>query len=203
MNELGALLGRGGIGASRRDAILKTVLAQVKAESSAPRRWRWPVVALGTASLVAAVSFLLVPLFSQPSFAPFRAKGTAAKALASTPAVAIECLGATPDACPKGSLLVVRVSGVRGYVSAWAEPVGEGERIWYFSADTYSPLVDGISNPSTATTRVVRIGPEHFEAAYVVDIRVTDREVRREEVLHIPASAVLASGRVALTVISP
>ena len=48
------------------------------------------------------------------------------------PSVEIECLGATLEACPTGSLLVVRVAGVRGYVSAWAEPVGGGEKILVF-----------------------------------------------------------------------
>ncbi|HEX7499961.1 MAG TPA: hypothetical protein VF524_06600 [Polyangia bacterium] len=112
-------------------------------------------------------------------------------------------MGATLDACPTGSLLVVRAAGVRGFVSAWAEPVGGGERIWYFSAETQSPRVDPALSPSAATTRAVKIGHEHVAPAYVVEIRVTEWPMGRGDLMRIPASAVLASGRALLTVTAP
>jgi hypothetical protein len=200
--ELDALLGRGGIGATRRDEILSTVLAHAKAEAPARPRWRWPLVGLGSAAVVAATLLVLVPRFSSPTQSPFRAKGTVSTGTAATtPFVQIECLGATLHACPAGSLLVVRVAGVRGFVSAWAEPTGGGERVWYFSADTYSPLVEAV--PTTTPTRAVKIGPEHAAGAYVVEIRVTERAMGRDELLHLTADAALASAQAVLTITSP
>jgi len=200
--ELDSLLGRGGIGAARRDAILQTVLARVKAESPARTRWRWSLAGFGTAAVAATAVFLLVPWFSPPASSPFRAKGTAAKASA-TPSAEIECLGAALDACPTGSLLVVRVAGVHGFVSAWAEPAQGGERIWYFSAETFSPLVDAVTTTPAATTRAIKIGPEHAAGAYVVKVRVTERAMGRDDLLRLPESAALAKGQALLTVTSP
>jgi hypothetical protein len=201
--ELDSLLGRGGMGAARRDAILESVLARVRAEAPARSRWRWSLAGFGVATAAAAALFLLVPRLSPPSSSPFRAKGTAARPPASKPSADIECLGATLDACPTGSLLVVRVAGVRGYVSAWAEPAGGGERIWYFSADTSSPLVDAVPTSPAIVTRAVKIGPEHAAGAYVVQVRVTERPMAREALLRLPGSAALAKGRARLTVTSP
>jgi hypothetical protein len=200
--ELDALLGRGGIGATRRDEILSTVLAHAKAEAPARPRWRWSLAGLGTAVVVAAALFVLVPRFSSPTQSPFRVKGTVPTGTAATtPSVLIECLGASLHACPAGSLLVVRSAGVRGFVSAWAEPTGGGERVWYFSAETYSPRVESV--PTAAPTRAVKIGPEHAAGAYVVEIRVTERAMGRDELLHLPASAALASAQALLVVTSP
>ena len=202
IEELDSLLGRGSIGATRRDAILATVLARVRAESTARPRWRWSLAALGTAVVAAAALLLLVPRFSPPASSPFRAKGTAAKPPA-TPSAEIECLGATLAACPTGSLLVVRVAGVRGFVSAWAEPAQGGERIWYFSAETFSPPVDAVPASSAVATRAVKIGPEHAAGAYVVQVRVTERPMARDDLLRLPGSAALAQGQALLTVTSP
>ena len=199
--ELDSLLGRGSMGATRRDAVLESVLARVRAEAPSRPRWRWSLAGLGLAA--AAALIFLVPRFSPPASSPYRAKGTAAGPPASKPSVDIECVGATLDGCPTGSLLVVRVAGVRGYVSAWAEPAGGGERIWYFSADTFSPLVDATSTTPTLATRAAKIGAEHAAGAYVLDVRVTERPMRREDLLRLPGSEALAKGRARLTVTSP
>jgi hypothetical protein len=196
--ELDSLLGRGGIGATRRDAILETVLAGVKAERPSRSRWRWSFAGLGAAAAAAAL-FLLTPRFSStPS--SFRPKGTAANP--SAPSADIECLGATLNACPKGSLLIVRVTSMRGFVSAWAEPAGGGERIWYFSADTFAPLVDGAIT-SAATTRAIKVGPEHVPGTYVVKVRVTERPMGRDDLLHLPVTTALFETRRLLTVTLP
>jgi len=166
-------------------------------------RWRWSVAGLGSVAVAAAALFLFAPRSSRLAVSPFRAKGTATRPSAMQPFVEIECLGATLEACPTGSLLVVRVASVRGFVSAWAEPVGGGEKIWYFSAETQSPLIDAALASSVSTTRAVKIGPEHAASAYVVEIRVTERPMRRDDLVRIPASAALASGRVPLRVTPP
>jgi hypothetical protein len=203
IEDLDSLLGRGGIGATRRDAILQTVLARVRAEAPIRIRWSWSILGLGTVAVAAAL-FLLVPPLSRPASSSFHAKGAVAELPPATmPSVQLDCLGASLTACPRESLLVVRVTGVRGFVSAWAEPAGDGERIWYFSAETQSPLVDGLLNPPATTTRAVKIGPEHLASAYVVEIRVTERPMTREDLMRIPASGALAQGRALLTVTPP
>lgn len=194
------MLGRGSMGAARRDAILQTVLARVRAEAPSRRSWRWAFAGFGAAATATAVLLFVGPRFASPALSPFRAKGTANS---SAPSAEIDCLGATLAACPTGSLLVVRVAGVRGYVSAWAEPVGGGERIWYFSAESRSPLVEPAAMVSAATSRAVKIGPEHAAATYLVQVRVTERPMGRDDLLRLPESAALASRQDRLTVTLP
>jgi hypothetical protein len=203
--ELDALLDRGGLGAYRRDSILETVLEHVECERPARSRWRWSVAGLGAVAAAAAMLFMVVPRHTSNSIAgsAFRAKGPVATPRAAAPSVTIECLAGTPAGCPSGSLLVVRVVGVRGYLSAWAELVGGGERVWYFSAENSSPMIDGIAANAAATSRAVKIGPEHKTETYIVEIRVTDQPMARSELLHLPAGAALVAGRVPLTVTSP
>jgi len=198
--ELDSLLERGGLGATRRDDILTKVLATVAAQR--PPRWRrlWALPAFGMA---AAALLLLVPQLSPRGLSPFRAKGTRARPAVTPPALHVECLGATPEDCPLGSLVVLSADGVRGFLSAWAEPAGGGERIWYFSAEGSSPFLDNTSASSAAGTRAVKIGPEHSVGKYVVQARVTARPMARDELLHLPASAALANWQSSITVTKP
>jgi hypothetical protein len=200
--ELDSLLARGGIGAVRRDAILETVLARVEVERPSGSRRRWVFAVFGAAGAVAAF-LLLVSQRSTDTPAQLRAKGPATQPSTTAPSADIDCLGATLDRCPSGSLVLVRVTGVRGFVSAWAEPAGGGERIWYFSADSFSPSVDAMSTTAVATTRAIKIGPEHRSGTYLVQVRVTERPMARDELLHLPANAVLAKGASLLRVTSP
>jgi hypothetical protein len=199
--ELDVLLDRGGLGACRRDDILKNVLAHVGRERPPRSRRRWALAGSGVAIAAAAAALFIVQRrpVDPAAGSAFRAKGTT---LASVPSATIECLSGTPAACPIGSLLGVRVVGTRGYVSAWAEPTDGGERIWYFSAETVSPLLDGLA-ADQPTRRAVKIGPEHRAGTYVVEIRVTDRPLARSALLRLPAALASASGRVPLTVTLP
>jgi hypothetical protein len=201
--ELDSLLGRGGIGVSRKEAILQTVLAKCKADPPARRLWRWPIAGLALAAVVGATAIVMAPLPSQTPAVPFRAKGATAKQSPMAPLAELECLGGPLGACPMGSLLVVRVTGTHGYVSAWAEPVGGGERIWYFSGDSQPLAVAADSAHAVAATRAVKIGPEHTKSAYLVEIRVTDRPMPRSQLLGLPAPMARAAGRVSLTVTPP
>jgi hypothetical protein len=178
------------------------VLARVQPALPARTRWRWPIAGIGLAA-AAAVLFLVVPRHAHQSATPsaFRAKGLGSQHR--TPVAGIECLGGTLAACPTGSLLVVRVAGVRGFVSAWAEPAAGGERIWYFSAETVSPVVDGVATDSTPTSRAIKLGPEHRPGAYAVEIRVTEKPMPRGELLQLPPGAALVTARAALSVASP
>jgi hypothetical protein len=197
--QLDTLLGRGGIGATRRDTILENVLARVQATSPARRFWRWTFAGLGVAATVAAL-FLLIPRLSQPALSPFRAKGATPPTV--KPTAWLECLGATLRACPTGSLLAVQAMGVRGYLSAWAQPVAGGERIWYFSAETSSPLVEGSLPASDSPQRAVKVGPEHAAGSYVVEIRVTKRPLNHEEILRASDGEMLVASQATLTVVA-
>jgi hypothetical protein len=94
------------------------------------------------------------------------------------------------------------VAGVRGFVSAWAERAGGGERIWYFSADTFAPQVDAVPT-ATATTRAIKIGPDHAPGTYVVKVRVTKQPMGRDSLLHLPATSALVETQSLLTVTLP
>jgi hypothetical protein len=198
-DELDSLLGRGNMGATRRDAILSTLLARAQAERRTRSRRRWSFAGLATLAAAAAGAVLLVPRFTARPEAHFRAKGGAE--VPSMPSVAIECLGGSLAACPTGARLVVSAAGVRGFVSAWAEPTGVGERIWYFSADTVSPAVEAAG--AAPAVRAVKIGPEHVPGTYQVEVRVTERPMIRADLLRLSDGAWLAKGQFSLTVTSP
>jgi hypothetical protein len=200
--ELDSLLGHGGMGAARRDAILGRVLANTKAEAPKAVRLRWFFAATGALAVAAVAAFLVRPPSTQVDLSTFRSKGTAPSTRGLAPSVRLECLSGTLDACPMGSLLVVHAAGVRGYVSAWAEPVGGGERIWYFSAETFTPQVDDGTAQST-NSRAVRIGTEHAGGKYVVEIRVTEHPMSPTALLRLNARDALAAVRAQLTVTPP
>ncbi len=202
--ELDSLLGRGSVGATRRDAILAGVLAHTAIRRRAQSRWRWPFAGLATVAAAAAGLFLLAPRLSSPLPSPpqggFRAKGGATPA---GPSLAMECFGASLSACPTGSRLIFSGTGVRGFLSAWAEPVGGGERIWYFAADTVSPAIDPDAGEPALATRAVKVGPEHAAGSYRIEVRLTERPMARTELLQLSDNAGLAREQFSLTVTSP
>jgi hypothetical protein len=197
---LDSLLDRGGLGAARRDAILSHVLAHAQAERSRRPRRRWAVAAFGSAAAAAAV--LLLAPWRSPQVPSVREKGTAGRPASTEPSAELDCLGATLGACPKGSLIVVHAANVRGFLSAWAEPEDGGERIWYFSAESSSPLVDALST-SVAASRAVKLGPEHAPGSYVVHVRVTAQPMARDQLVRLSKNAALAATEALLTVTSP
>ena len=199
-DELDALLGRGGLGACKRDSILETVLQKVTNQQRRRRLWRWSVVGAGLAAAAASAVLIMPRHLSQPTMSTsFRAKGTPTRPIA--PSARVDCLGGTLAACPAGSLLVLNVVGARGFVSAWAEPVGGGERIWYFSADTHCPWVDGLAGDSAAANRAVKIGPEHSPGRYLVEIRVTSRPMGRADLLRLTEDSALVTSRSSFVVV--
>ncbi len=197
--ELDELLGRGSIGAGRRDAILETVLARVKVEKTAKRR-RWVRAGIGATAVAIAASLLVVPQIFKADSPGFRAKGAPGLAQAG---ISVECLGGELARCPVSSLLVISASGLRGYISAWAEPTHGGERIWYFAAEASSPFVDATAASSAVATRAVRIGKEHKPGAYVVELRVTETPMSRAALMQGRLGQVLAASRVPLIVTKP
>jgi hypothetical protein len=88
------------------------------------------------------------------------------------------CTGGPLTACPRGSRLVFHgwAGAGQGFLSAYAEPVGGGERIWYFSAEGESPRLG-----PDAVDRSVVVGPEHVALRYRVHAVVGTRPLSRAE----------------------
>ena len=96
----------------------------------------------------------------------------------------VTCKGGTLEACPKESELVFTLSGkgARGFLSAYAEPVGrEGERVFYFSKEDGSAEVGPAAQDASGTQRAVRLSDEHRAGRYRVHGFVADRMLSREE----------------------
>jgi hypothetical protein len=172
--HIDALLARGGLAGSEDDRILEAVLSR-----HARRSWRRRWFALGTGlSFAAAAAVVLV-------MGPFRAgregfapRGADLEGLA----VEVACLGNSLAACPRGATLLFALRGGSpgGYLAAWAEPVRPGgERVWYFSADQETPLLQASPTSAQALSRGVRIGPEHAVGDYRVHVLLSDQPLSR------------------------
>jgi hypothetical protein len=175
-SELDTLLSRGGLSGATRERILERVLAQTH-----PTR-------LGRRATIAAS--ILVPaaacalLFASGMHGngqvggydtlSLRARGGPSSAVR----VEVECTGGALLACPRGSRLVFRAwPGDRpGYLVAFADPSGGGERIWYFSSDSTSPRLG-----NGWVERAVRIGDEHRSERYDIHVLIAARPLSRAE----------------------
>jgi hypothetical protein len=194
-DEVDYLLSRGGLSGDKRDQILQNVLSSTAAQPVPARRrwWAWGG-GMGLALTAGAAAILLWPRAQQPS-ADFRAKG------APDPAVLLgmACLGATVKACPRGALVAFTLDGANGtgdgagrFVSAYADPVPGGERIWYL---TNEPLVDGI------VSKAARVGDEHAPGPYRVKAMLTTQALPRDVLVGGADAAVVARATFDLEVI--
>ena len=102
-----------------------------------------------------------------------------------------------PRSTGAGSYRPDRVGGSAGartgYVSAYAEPVGGGERVWYFSAEHSAPAIAASGGATAPLDAAVQIGPEHRPGRYFVHLVVAARPLSRSETLQPPAGDALAS----------
>jgi hypothetical protein len=200
-DEIDFLLSKGRLSGVQRDAVLQNVL-----RSSRPSRpmFRPFSLTLFTGALVGAAALVLWVKTDHPS-SELRAKGGTG---ASSTALSVELTcGAGPaerasqPRCPAGSKLLFTVNGAveRGHLSAFSEPAGGGERIWYFSAETGAPTVE--PRPETQVlSEAVRIGTDHPPGDYLVHLFVTRRPLSRAELLAAPTGDVLAEARLRMTV---
>lgn len=194
--ELDALLARGRLAGPTRDEIFGKVVEKVRAQE--PRKDPWArrvVFGLVGAAAVATAAVVIVPARLLAPDA-FRSKGAPGDGIA----LDLACQGGSLDACPVGSTLIFGVNGeTDGFLAAYAEPRGGGERIWYFSSDSEAPRVHA-EGGTTALRRAVRIGDEHWPGQYVVHLVLSraplgraaaisgggvDVLSRREVVLHV------------------
>ena len=195
-DELDRLLARGKLGGPGHDRIVQAVLAGRAREG---RRWRRPALVSSGLALALAAG---VALFAVPDRVrdDLRAKGpTAARP---TPRLDVSCVGARLDACPVGATLLFATVGASpgGYLTAYAEPVAGGERIWYFSAEGRSPGV-ATSTGTEVAAEGVTVGAEHAPGEYRVRLWLTGRPVVRAAALAGAPGDVRAKAEIRLTVV--
>jgi hypothetical protein len=88
---------------------------------------------------------------------------------------------------PRGIAADLRGGGATsGYLAAYADPAGGGERIWYFSADGQSPALAPVAGTQVAR-KAILLGHEHVLGDYLVHVLVTARPLSRAELGQVPA----------------
>jgi hypothetical protein len=185
-DELDALLSQGRLSGPRRDRILAGALAQ-----AGVRRPRWRRAGVWMASLAAAATAVL--LFARP--ASFRARGGSGAVLE------LASLDGDLASCRAGARLIFRAASAEpGFLSAWAEPLSGGSRVWYFpGSDGSSPRVDAGAEMHTLPAGV-SLGPEQPPGRYRVHLLLSRRALTREECLAPPAGVTLGTAEVPLGV---
>ena len=186
-HDVDDLLAPGALCGHERDRVLGQVLSQV---APPPERFRLRR-SLALASIgVAACAGVVIALRGKGRLEdPFASRGSVGAAAH----LELVCSGGRLEACPHGSHLVFGVTGEAraGYLSAYAEPIADGERIWYFPNER-SATAPGVV-PGQPVERVIEIGPEHPVGRYSVHVLITTRPLSRAESLHPDEKSVLAS----------
>jgi hypothetical protein len=171
-DELDALLARKRLSGPEYDFIAARVLDQASRPARAKR------VALYALPALAAAAVLALAIL------PGTDDGLRPKGASSTqPALELVCGSGTPGSCPQGELLTFRVEDVRksGYLHAWAEPAGGGERVWYFEGTRAVP-VEARSGPQVLR-RAVRIGDQQPPGRYRIRLVLAAAPLDREALL--------------------
>jgi hypothetical protein len=202
--DIDALLAQGRLSGPEADRILEHVLDRTARGGTTRRLW-WPLTA-GFGLAAATAALLLIGPMAQREGEGFTPRGGAAGATG-LPATDLDvaCLGASLTACPRGSTLLFAVqSGApAGYLAAWAEPAGGGERVWYFSADGEAPAVARSTAGTQPLSRGVRVGPEHAAGSYVVHVVLSEQPLTKAALLGPNPPGVVALHTLALDVVEP
>src|SRR5262249_5448171 len=138
------LLARGRLGGPTREKILDHALREAGIVrppwyARAPFVWTMPAAA---AAAVATFALILRPVSDS-----MRPKGVGAAGAA---IVSVECSGLEVTRCTHDDMLLFRVEGATqpAHVVAYADPVGGGQRIWFFPmADGTEPVVHAQQEP--------------------------------------------------------
>jgi hypothetical protein len=186
-SDLDALLARGALSGSARERVLDGVLGRVSpSQPNRAVRFAAAIVVPAAAAVAVGIGGVRWLAKPEPSDSTFEARGSVSRRVR----VDAVCTGGPMAACPRGSRLVfhgwpdMRPS----YLSAFADPVGGGERIWYFSGENESPRLG-----SGAVDRAVVVGPEHTVGRYVIHVVVSTRPLSRAEALASSDAAVIGS----------
>jgi hypothetical protein len=192
--DLDWLLAKGTLSGPERDRMFERVVKAARMQRSRSRARRASGAAAVALGLAAGV---LLVARAHPNAHPtgsFTARGGATAGTA----VEVFCAGGTLGACPRGARLLFG-SVVHGYLAAYADRSGSGERIWYFGAGGESPLV-GTGPREAPADRAILVGPEHAPGAYTLHVLVGSRPLSAAEALDPKSAAVVASGVVPLVV---
>jgi hypothetical protein len=187
--QLDRLLADGGVSGPEADAILDRVLATVA--RSEPRRSRRPVywAAAGVAAIAAGALLMIVP--AAPPAGGFVARGITSSA----PTLRVSCSAGELGSCPLTATLVFALAGdqAAGFLSAYAEPIEGGERIWYFSRESESPSLSDAKDGTRVFGRGVKLSGTHRPGHYRVRALVSTRPLSQHEILAGPPENVLRS----------
>jgi hypothetical protein len=184
--ELDHLLLRGRLSGAARERALEGAL-----RAAVPRRARWSRWA-GLLAPAAALVALLV-LWPRTGFTP---KGGVAQPVL----LDVACADGA-HACRAGDTLVFQVASAQGgLLAAWAEPLGGGERVWYFPASD-GHLVSVAAQPTIQILKQgIRLGPAQPPGAYLVHLVLTRRALDRAELLAARPDDVLGASSVRIDV---
>jgi hypothetical protein len=186
-DEIDYLLSRGKLGGSQRRRILDGVLTASREGFWARWRGRLTWSAGGLVLATGAAAVLLLAGGRHNDTEPFRAKGWS-----DAPLISVSCLDGQLSRCPIGSRVAFALEGGRdaGFLTAYAQPVRRGERIWYLANESVG------APQSDASVRVVGkaalVGEGQPPGSYRVHAIFTRHPVAREALASVSADEALA-----------
>lgn len=184
--EVDRLLSRGTLPREQKQRMLGEILASAQPPRARrpPSRWRWPAFAI--VSLSASLAAVL--LWGRPSASidsAMREKGGGAEA----PILQVACLEGALGACPAGSRIAFWTEGGRkapGVVTAYADPAGGGERIWYLTNE--------------AVPKAALVGKEQPPGRYRLNVFLTQHPVARAELARLGPDVIVTKASFTLVV---
>ena len=194
--DLQRLLSRGRLGGPARERVLDRVLDKVAPARRKRRAWLVPLaLALGS-----GVALLVLVVRPRPEEGSWGARGGAARS-----AVTLDARCADAAGCRPGATLIFSAFGAPapGFLGAYAQPAGGGERIWYFSAETEAPPVPVSAQATQPASRGIVIGPEHRPGPYQVHLFLCGTPLSQAVLLEGRDPRILARAVVPLAIAGP
>jgi hypothetical protein len=181
------LLARGRLSRPELDVIRESVLDAVRREKNAKRPARvYTLWATGAALAAAAAVLLLVFVPREPVGHGGHVEIESGE-LGSGITLEVRCSVGTLSACPASASLVfsVRAKSGRaaGFVSAYAEPVSGGERVFYLSKEDGSAELAAKAEDARGSEHAVRIGSAQQAGRYRVHAFFAKRPLTRAEMV--------------------
>jgi hypothetical protein len=202
-DDLDHLLSRGGLGPEHKQRLLQGILASLPAAAPArsPRRWRRQLIAaLSLASGLSVVGLWWRPSVRQKGSA-FRAKG----APTVTPFIGMTCLGGSASSCPRGARIAFWLEGgggQTGFLTAYADPVGGGDRVWLMTNQPAATSPSGPADSPRVVSKAALLGPAQRTGRYDVRVVLSRSPVTRPDLSQVPAAEILTRASFDL-VVSP